>query len=109
MEPIINTGNDVITIVSEPGALVFATRKEWRELPESCLIELERQETECVFMGTSSVFFLFRESDPLDGRRGVYSLVKITMDEDGKPALYMMNLSRAEAEQLKCCRYSFWG
>ena len=99
---------DVITIVTEPGALVFATRKEWKELPDSSLGELEGQKTECVFMGINCVFFLFQDTNPLDGYRGEYSLVKIKMDEDGKQDFYTMVLSSAEAEQLKRCRYSVW-
>lgn len=108
MEPIINTGNDVITIVSEPGALVFATRKEWTRLPESRLDTLAQLKTECVFMSVYSVFFLFRYMYPLDGV-DEYQLVKIQPDEELKPEFYAMNLTRAEAEQLQRCRYSFWG
>lgn len=107
MEPINETGNDVITIVSEPGALVFATRKEWTRLPESRLDTLAQLKTECVFMSVYSVFFLFRYMYPLDGV-DEYQLVKIQPDEDEKPAFYTMYLTGAEAEQLKRCRYNLW-
>ena len=100
---------NLITIIQEPGALVFATRKEWKKLPECCLCELEQQETECVFMGSNSVFFLFCDNGPLSERLREYQLVKITMDEDGKQTFYTMELSSAQAEQLKESRFSMWG
>lgn len=108
MNPINETENDVVTIVSEPGALVFATRKEWTRLPESRLDTLAQLKTECVFMSVYSVFFLFRCMNPLDGV-DEYQLVKIQPDEDEKQAFYTMYLTGTEVEQLKRCRYSMWG
>ena len=40
MEHNIETGADVVTVIAEPGALTFATRKEWESLPELSLDEL---------------------------------------------------------------------
>ena len=35
MEHMIETGENIVTVIAEPGALTFATRKEWQELPEN--------------------------------------------------------------------------
>ena len=112
MEHKTETNTDIISIVSEPGALVFATRKEWRELPEVCLDELLHHEAVNVFKGTASVFFLMRNNSP-DGifkdDGNAFRLVKIAVDEEtGKQILFIMNLSRAEALQLMDNRLTLW-
>lgn len=101
---------EVITIIQEPGALTFATRKEWQQLPEVCLGELVQHETALVFYGATSVFFLLKNINPADFLmdHNSYKLVKITMDEDGKQIFYVMNLSRAEGEQLRQSRLTIW-
>ena len=101
---------DVLSVIAEPGALTFVTRKEWQLLPERCLDELVRHETMLVFKGTSSVFFLLRNNAPEDhlSDRNAYKLVMVTMDEDGKQVFYVMNLSRVEGEQLRQNRLTLW-
>ena len=71
MEQGISAGTDTITIVAEPGALTFATRKEWQKLPEMCLGEIIKHETELVFMGTDSIFFLSCACNVTDNRRWI--------------------------------------
>ena len=103
MEHKAETTTDIISIVSEPGALNFCTRKEWRELPEVCLDDLLHHETVNLFYGTNCVFFLMRNHNPGEFlKEGLaFRLVKITVDEGtGKQIIFIMNLSRAEAEQL---------
>ena len=103
---------DVVAIMTEPGALSFCTRKEWRELPEICLGELARHETVMAFNGASSVFFLLRDMDPceyLNDTGNAFQLVKIAVDkETGKQILFIMNLSRAEAALLMNNRLTLW-
>lgn len=111
MEHKAETSTDIISIVSEPGALVFATRKEWRELPEVCLDELQQHETVNLFYGKNCVFFLMRNHNPgeffKDGL--AFRLVKITVaEETGKQIIFIMNLSRAEAAQLMHNRLTLW-
>ena len=103
---------DPITIIAEPGALTFATRKEWHDLPEFSLGELAHHETMIVFKGTSGVFFLLRDMNPLEflndtGR--AFQLVKISIDEEtGKHVFSVMDLCRAEAAQLMRNRVTLW-
>ena len=112
MEHKAETSTDIISIVSEPGAMVFATRKEWRELPEVCLNELQQHEAVTVFKGTSGVFFLMRNNSPdqiFKDDGNAFRLVKITVDEEtGKQIIFIMNLSRAEAAQLMHNRLTLW-
>ena len=111
MEPIVETGNDVVTVISEPGALTFATRKAWEPLPENRLDELNKFEINMAFKGTSSVYFLLHEYIvPLMGRdiESRYKLVKVTNDEDGKMVFYSMNISAAECDQLQQNRLTLW-
>ena len=106
---------DVVTIVSEPGALTFCTRKEWYELSDTFLGELTHHETVLVFMGTGAVFFLLRNMYPIGHLRDLmdeienrYRLVKVVMDEEGKQKFFVMYLSRAEADQLMRNRFTIW-
>lgn len=109
MEHNIETGADVVTVIAEPGALTFATRKEWESLPELSLDELYGFITEKVFKGTYSVFFLLRNLVPfahcIDNR---FKLLKISIDEEGKQSFFVMNLSTAEAGQLIKNRLNLW-
>ena len=105
------TEQDVITIVSEPGAVLFATRKKWRELPEVFLGELTQHETVLVFMGTDGVFFLMRNNAPgewMKDNSNSFRLVKISTDEDGKQKVFVLNLFRAEAAQLMQSKITLW-
>ena len=112
MKPTIETGDDMVTVISEPGALTFATRKEWQELPESRLCELQSFETIRVFKGTESVYFLLRNMNPIEyieEKRGIScKLVRVTSDEDGKPVVYAMNLALAEGHQLCRSQLTVW-
>ena len=112
MEQGISAGTDTITIVAEPGALTFATRKEWQKLPEMCLGEIIKHETELVFMGTDSIFFLLKDLNPINwvnNRYAVpYRFVKISVDEDGKQVFHIMTISKAEAEQILRNRLTLW-
>ena len=104
-------GAEVITIISEPGALTFATRKEWQELPEIFLGEITHHETVMVFYGTSSIFILLRNLDVTEWLKDDYiafRLVKISIDEDEKQRFYIMNLSKAEGAQLIRNRKTIW-
>lgn len=104
------TNTDILSVIAEPGALTFVTRKEWRELPEMCLGELAQHESALAFYGTSSVFFLLRNINPADFLldHNSYKLVRISIDEEGKQVCYVMNLSRAEGEQLRQNRLTIW-
>ena len=111
MENKTDTAKDVITIVAEPGALTFATRKEWQRLPEYCLGEITQHKTELVFTGTNSIFFLLKDMNIAnwaiyDGFP--YRLVKISIDEDGKQVFHIMTLSKAEADQMMRNKLSMW-
>ena len=57
MEQRTEPGAEVITIIAEPGALTFATRKEWHELPEMCLDELQQHEIVMPFMCSRTFSF----------------------------------------------------
>lgn len=112
MEQRAGTGTDVITIVAEPGALTFATRKEWQKLPEMFLGDLSHHETMLVFLGTGSIFFLLRSMNPneyLKDTGTAYRLVKVSIDEEtGKQCFYTMFLSGAEAVQIMQNRLTLW-
>ena len=110
MEPIVETGNDVVTIIAEPGALVFATRKAWEPMPEVKLDELSGFDIALAFKGTGSVFFLLHQFyAPFDRDiESRYKLVKVTYGEDDKMVFYAMNLSAAEFDQLKKNRLTLW-
>ena len=111
MEHRTEPGADVFTIVAEPGALTFATRKEWHELPEMCLGEITHHETAMVFYGTSSVFFLLRNMDVTDCLKDYYihfRLIKISIDENEKQRFYVMSLTQDEAKQLVQNRVISW-
>ena len=110
MEPIIETGNGVVTLIAEPGALTFATRKTWEPLPEHRLEELNKFGINMAFKGTSSVYFLLHEYVVPLGRdiESRYKLVKITNDEDEKLVFYYMNISAAECDQLQQNRLTLW-
>ena len=111
MEINVKPGADTVAVIAEPGALVFATRKEWRELPESCLDEISHYETEKVFKGTYSVFFLLRNMNPVEYLKTpgtAFRLVKVSMDEDGKQAFSVMDLSAAEGHQLTLNQLTLW-
>lgn len=102
---------DVISVISEPGALTFVTRKEWQLLTESHFGELSQHEIVFAFNGTESIFFLLRDNTPGNhlSERNAYKLVRGTTDEDGKQVLYMVNLSRAEGEQIRQNALQLWG
>lgn len=111
MEQRTETNADIFSIIAEPGALTFATRKEWRELPEMCLGEIYHHETACVFYGTSSVFFLLKNLDVSGWTKEDYTsfrLVKISIDEDEKQRFFIMDLSREEGAQLIRYRATIW-
>lgn len=111
MEPIIETGTDVVTVISEPGALTFATRKEWQPLPEIRLDELEGFSVEMAFKGTGSVYFLLdKYTAPLRSYNLEirYLLVKVSDDEEGKQVFHCMDISSAERDQLKKNRLTLW-
>ena len=96
-------GAEVITVIAEPGALTFATRKEWQELPEMCLDEIIQHEIVAVFRVFPNVFLLLRNHNPGDfmndnGR--LFRLVRISVNENGNQVFDIMNLSKAEAAQL---------
>lgn len=111
MEPI-KIAESIVTVVSEPGALSFVTRKEWKPLPEKMLDNLTNYEIIRAFKGTSSVFLLLRVLALYEGTGSVYStykLVRITVDDEtGKQIFFYMNLSPAEADQLKDYRLTLW-
>lgn len=107
----IETGADVVTVIAEPGALTFATRKEWRELPESGWDELTMFDVKKVFKGTCSIFFLLRNFLPLryfEDTKKDYRLLKITTDEDEKLKIYCMDISTAEGQQMLQNRLTLW-
>lgn len=110
MEQKIKSAPEIMSVIAEPGALTFATRKEWRELPEMFFGEITQHETVFIFYGTSSIYFLLRNINPADflADRNAYKLVKVTVDEEGKQICYVMNLSRAEGEQLRDNRLTWW-
>lgn len=112
MEQKTKAAPDVMSIVAEPGALTFVTRKEWQRLPECCLGELAQHETVMIFTGTGSVFMLLHTMDPADfllETGHAFRLVKVSIDEEtGKQIFSIMNLSRAEAEQLRRNRLTLW-
>lgn len=112
MEPVIETGTDVVTVIAEPGALTFATRKAWEPLPENNLDKLNGYRIVMAFKGTSSVYFVLHDFSAPSLIRGelenCYKLVKVADDEDGKQAFYQMNLSNAEVEQLQQNRLTLW-
>lgn len=100
---------ETVSVVAEPGALTFFTRKEWQILPEALLDELVKHETVMVFKGTSSLFFLLRSLSPYDFMSShQFKLVKASYDEDMKMVFYVMTLSGAEAEQLRRNRLTLW-
>lgn len=104
------TVSETISIVSEPGALTFVTRKEWQILPETCLGELIHCETELVFYGSDCVFMLLRDMYPNEFLKNTdHRLVRIATDERGKHVFHVMNLSDAEATQLCRNRIALWG
>ena len=105
----IETGADVVTVIAEPGALTFATRKEWERIQEGNLEEVYSYATEKIFKGTYSVFFLLRNLAPLDQYVNIrFKLLKVSIDEDGKQVFFVMNLSAAEASQLCKNRLNLW-
>ena len=112
MEPIINTKPDTITVIAEPGALTFATRKEWAELPETAMDELQNQNIIRVFKSkTGSVYFLLHNNNPLDrfsecGNNNL--LVKIAHDETKNQRFLCMSLSAAESAQLRRNWLNLW-
>lgn len=112
MDKTTGTGADMVTIVTEPDALTFATRKEWQRLPEMFLGELSHHETVMVFCGTRSIFFLMRSMDPQDylSETGdMFRLVRICMDEEtGKQVFYTVKISRAEAALLMRNHLTLW-
>lgn len=97
---------DVITIVAEPGepgALIFATRREWRELPEMCLGELLQHETTMIIPGKGCVYFLLRNNYPPEHfaeRIGSYKLLSVSVGQDAQQHFAVMSLTTAEAAQL---------
>ena len=103
---------DPFTIIAEPEALTFATRKEWRDLPEIRLGELAQHETMIVFKGTSSVYFLLRDMNPMEFMNDTgksFKLVRISIDEEtGKSSFSIMDLFQAEAVQLMRSRVTLW-
>lgn len=111
MKPI-EIAESMVTVVAEPGALSFVTRKEWQPLPEKMLDNLTNYEIIRAFKGTSSVFLLLRVLALYEGTGSVYSaykLVRITVDDEtGKQIFFYMNLSPAEADQLKDYRLTLW-
>ena len=64
------------------------------------------------FKGTGSVFLLLRVLAIYEGTGSVYNaykLVRITVDDEtGKQIFFYMNLSPAEADQLKDYRLTLW-
>ena len=104
MEQRTEPGAEVITIISEPGALTFATRKEWQQLPEVCLDELYQHEIVSAFCFFPNVYFLLRNHNPGDHLKDngrLFRLVKISY-ENRNQVFNIMNLSRTEAAQLIC-------
>lgn len=113
MEPIIETGKNVITVISEPGALTFATRKEWEPLLENDFNKLKSHELLLTVKGKGSIFLLFRSIYSgakylTDDLISFFKLVKITMNEEGKQDCYIMYLSEAEFNQLQQNRLNLW-
>ncbi len=100
-----------VAVVSDDAGLTFATRKEWRELPETALDQLNSYQIRKAFKGASAVFFLVQKFQPLDHMRGIYReylLTKIIIDEEGKQVFRVMELSTAEAEQMLFNKLTLW-
>ena len=110
MEPKAETEQGIVSIVAEPNAMTFVTRKEWHELPEMLLGELTQHETDLVFTGTNSIFFLLRSRDPSIQIRITrpYMLVRFSIGKDGKQNVSVMDLSVAEGEQLRRTQLALW-
>ena len=105
MEQKTKSAPEIMSVIAEPGALTFVTRKEWQRLPECCLGELAQHETEIVFYGNGSIFFFLRNMDVSGWLKDDYvafRLVRVSIDDEtGKQIFSIMNLSRAEANQLQ--------
>ena len=110
MEQKIKSAPEIMSVITEPGALTFVTRKEWQRLPECCLGEIAQHETVIVFNGTGSIFLLLRNLNPVEYLKDInaYRLVRISIDEEGKQIFSIMNLSWAEANQLQRNRLTLW-
>lgn len=111
MEPIIETGRYVITVISQPGSLTFATRKEWELLPENRLEILSQYKIVAAFKGTSSVYFLLDKYIAPIGQYDTemrYLLIRIANDEEERLMFYVMNISEAECYQLQQNRLTLW-
>lgn len=92
---------DMISILSEPGALAFVSRRCWHLLPEHNMHNLGGYVVNSIFRGTASVFLLLANPLPLSGKKGDFHLVRICQDEEGKLILEDMELTAAEAAQVK--------
>ena len=112
MEPIMEIKPDTITVLSEPGALTFATRKEWVELPETALEELQNQNIIRVFKGKpGSIFFLLYNNNAVDHfseSDNRHLLVKLSSDEDKNQRIFCISLSSAEVAQLRRNWITIW-
>ena len=108
MESIIKSGAEV-AVIAEPGALTFATRKEWQPLPETALDELERLTVVRAFKGTSSIYFILERFEPLEKVvTSRFLLLKVSDDEEGKLSFDTMPLDAVEVQQLKRNRLTLW-
>ncbi len=99
---------DILTLIEDSAkSMIFATRKEWRELPEMRFGELIHFETMLIFTSDAHIYMLLHNTSPFDYLRescNAFRLVRISIDEESKKQkFYTMNLSRAEAAQLIKC------
>ena len=103
---------DVVTVVADSESMIFATRKEWKELPEICLGELSQYETMLVFIWDADIYILLHNMNPLEYLNDsciAFRLVRISFDKESESQkFFTMNLSRAEAAQIMQNRVSIF-
>ena len=112
MKPIIETGPDVVTVIEEPGAVTFATRKEWGELDKSHFEYLTNCHIIKTFQAqTGGLYFLLRNNNPLDyfSKNGNnYLLMKVFADDTGKQRVLCMSVSACEEVQIRRNQLVLW-
>lgn len=104
-------GTSPETLTVENGIWTFTTRKMWEELPETALLDLTRHEISLAFKTNSSFCLLLRSTDPINCHkktRDMFLLARLSIDEDGKLKIHVMELSADEARILEQNRAEVW-
>ena len=106
-----NNSRDTHTLFSNPDGIMFATQKDWNQLPADDMSFLEHYMIIFSKPSAGSCFFMLRNMNPERWRIGNEKLLllKVAPNPDtGRTDFFVMELNTDEAELIKYTPLALW-